>query len=882
MDGSRDALKELFFAALDRPAGERDAFLASSTANQDLVREVRALLAAHDQAGSFLDAAALPANLVAAPTLSAGQRLGPYVVGELIGQGGMGEVYRARDTRLGRQVAIKVLTAALARDKARQQRFEEEARAASALNHPNVLTVYDVGTVSAADGSAFLVMELLEGHTLRSRLQEQPPLSREQVLDYGGQIARGLNAAHAAGIVHRDLKPENLFLTNDGRMKILDFGVAKLSRSDDFGGVATQTTQTGVVIGTVGYMAPEQVRGQPADARSDIFAFGTVLFEMLTGARAFAGDSSIDTLSAILHVDPLEQHNAATGGDPALVGIVRRCIAKEPADRYQRAAELVDALEGARRPSRRPSVPRPRVVAVAAAVVLITIVAALVWQYRRASPAASSAGSVPQQSGPERVFAVLPFESISADQSQRYIASGMTEEITARLARVSSLRLLSSAAVAQYGGVPDATRRIRDELGVSALLTGSVRMAGERARISVQLVDTGTAQTIWAQQYDQTLQDILQVQSDVASQIATALQASLSKEEQQRMIRQSTRSPAAYELYLKAWSLKSGPQRIAMLEQAVKLDPKFAVAYAGLSRTQGELGSFGDRQLYDAAFISARKAIEADPNEARAHHALATMQLRVGHLTDARLGYLRALDLSPSLPDAAWDLSVTDATLGRLDESLFWARRGFELAPNISLAYYHLAIPLSLLADAGATERLLRSGEQRFPRSARIQYSLADTEWLAGKEQAADARARRALAASPDNPELQAVVAGYAFLLNAPDAPSRVEELFKQSPEARTFALPATNRTLHAYHLLKRGETERATALFDEALSAAHKELDGGSEGSEVPAEIAAIHALRGKRAEALQWFNTAYRVGDRHFREVQARPVLCVPSHRS
>ena len=241
-------------------------------------------------------------------------------------------MYSARDTRLGRLVAIKVLPNAFGRDKARQQRFEEEARAASALNHPNVLTVYDVGTVSATDGSAFMVMELLEGQTLRTRLQRGEPLTRGQVIDYAIQIARGLTVAHEAGIVHRNLKPDNLFLTADGRMKILDFGVAKLVRSNDAPAAETRPaeTQPGAVIGTAGYMAPEQVRGLPADTRSDIFSFGTVLFELLTWRRAFSGVSPIDTMSAILHADPLEPETPRAGRDAALFGVVRRCLPRIP------------------------------------------------------------------------------------------------------------------------------------------------------------------------------------------------------------------------------------------------------------------------------------------------------------------------------------------------------------------------------------------------------------------------------------------------------------------------------------------------------------------------------------------------------------------------
>ena len=246
-----------------------------------------------------------------------------------------------------------------------------------------------------------------------------------------------------------------------------------------------------------------------------------------------------------------------------------------------------------------------------------------------------------------------------------------------------------------------------------------------------------------------------------------------------------------------------------------------------------------------------------------------------GNIAEARAGYLRALDLAPNLPEAAWDLSVAESAAGRLDESLFWARRGFVLAPNASMAYFHVAVPLAMLADTEATQRWLRGAEERFPRSSRIQYMLASEEYLSGNLQAADARVRRALAANPKDTELKTGVAVYAFLTDASDAQARVEELFKQSPDASAFGLPVTIRTLYAYQLLKRGETARASALLEESLAAARKALDAGSDGSEWPLEIAAIHAVRGERDEAVRWVEAAYRAGDRFFRELRRDPFM-------
>lgn len=342
-DADRDTLKALFFAALDKPAAQRQAFLASLRVDAETLRHLRKLLAANDRAGTFLETPA-STTVLGAAALPPGSRVGPYEIIDLIGEGGMGEVFRARDTRLGRQVAIKVLPPEFSQDASRRKRFEAEARVASALNHPNIFTVYDIGVLEGTAGS-YLVMELLEGETVHDRLQRDPPLTRDVVLDYALQTAQGLAAAHAAGVIHRDIKPGNLFVTRDGRVKILDFGVAKMLSSAD---VARTGTKAGTVIGTLGYIAPEQARGQKVDVRSDIFAYGAVLFEMATGTRAFSKDSAIETLNAILEIDPLERMDAAWARDP-LSAVVQRCLAKEPADRYQSTPEIVAALEYVRR-----------------------------------------------------------------------------------------------------------------------------------------------------------------------------------------------------------------------------------------------------------------------------------------------------------------------------------------------------------------------------------------------------------------------------------------------------------------------------------------------------------------------------------------------------
>src|SRR2546426_3235073 len=341
-----EQVQQVFDAALQRPPEKRKEFLEQECgSNQELRREVESLLAAHDESGSFMAepaVAGMAEALHRATTrFQPGDTVGAYKVLDLVGRGGMGEVYRARDTRLKRDVAIKVLPQAFAADRERLRRFEQEARSAAALNHPNIISVHDMGT---ADGSPYIVSELLEGQNLRELLR-QGAVPARKALDYAVQAARGLAAAHDVGIVHRDLKPENLFITKDGRLKILDFGLAKLTRpegggSDNSTAEAVPGTEAGRVFGTVGYMSPEQVRGLSADHRSDIFSFGSILYELFSGKRAFGGDSPVDTMSAILHQDPPELTRATPPVHPAVDHTIRHSLEKNPLERFQSAHDL--------------------------------------------------------------------------------------------------------------------------------------------------------------------------------------------------------------------------------------------------------------------------------------------------------------------------------------------------------------------------------------------------------------------------------------------------------------------------------------------------------------------------------------------------------------
>ena len=503
-------------------------------------------------------------------TLSAGTRLGPYEILSPLGVGGMGEVYRAKDTRLARDVAVKVLPEEFFEGEEKRQRFEREARLLASLTHPNVAAVYSFEEIS---GRHLLVMELIEGETLRAQLAEGT-LPMKKILRIAAQVAEGLAKAHGAGIVHRDLKPENVIVTRDGFAKILDFGLAKVSTTEagPSGETAAPTlskmTEPGTVMGTVAYMSPEQALGRPVDFRSDLFSFGSVLYEMVTGRQAFARASAPETMTAIIREEPEPVERAAPGAPVALRWIVERCLAKDADERYgstrdlaRDLARLKDGLSEAVGP---------------AAATL-------------ADPGAVHLPSV----------AVLPFVNMSADPENEFFADGITEDVIAHLAKIRTLRVISRTSVMAFKRREQGLREIGAALGVGVLVEGSVRRSKNRVRIVAQLVDPFTDEHLWSETYDRDLDDIFAIQTDVALQIASALRAELTLEERARIGLRPTRDLEAYQLYLQGrhqlvkFTKEGVIQSLALFEQAVARDPGFALAFAAMAHAHTQFGIEG-------------------------------------------------------------------------------------------------------------------------------------------------------------------------------------------------------------------------------------------------------------------------------------------------
>jgi eukaryotic-like serine/threonine-protein kinase len=608
----------------------------------------------------------------------------------------MGEVYRAHDARLNRDVAVKLLPQEFLTDPDRLRRFEQEARAAAALNHPNILAVHDIGT---HDGVPYFVCEFLTGETLRARL-DHGPLPVEQVADYGAQIARGLAAAHDRGIVHRDVKPENLFLTTDGRLKILDFGIAKATPPEDAvesapTATSARMTEPGLVLGTMPYMSPEQVRGAPTDGRSDIFAVGAVLFEMLAGRRAFQAPSANETMSAVLTRDPFAHAetvgSARQNWPPALVQVVKHCLEKNPKDRFQSASDIafgLEVLSGASAAAVTPTGAGLRwkaILAAVAAVVMLTVAAA-VWR------SGVQPGAVTPSAGTKSI-AALPLVNLSGNAQDEYFTDGMTDSLITDLAKAPGLAVIARAAVFRYKDQGVDPQKAGRELGVQYVLHGSVQRADKRVRVNVRLVDVLTGYNVWAEPFDADVKDVFVLQDAISRRIVDALQLKFSPADAWRDRRRATTNEQAYDAYLQGmyYSHQTAPgstdRAIEFFEQAVQADPQFALAQAALgSRYMGRFFyTDADRQWEQKALLAIDKALAREPELAEGYLARAQLvwTLPNGFPHDRAVADLkRAIAINPNLVEAHVELGKVYLHIGLLDKSIDANSQALRLDPG--------------------------------------------------------------------------------------------------------------------------------------------------------------------------------------------------------
>jgi len=554
-----------------------------------------------------------------------GKTISHHTIVEKLGEGGMGVVYKARDTHLDRYVAIKVLTAEKVADPDRKRRFAQEAKAASALNHPNIIHVYDI---DQAEGTDFISMEFVDGKTLDQLIPPKGmPLS--ETVKYAVQIADALAAAHTAGIVHRDLKPANVMATEKGLIKVLDFGLAKLS---PLAGIENAQTLTvaGTISGTLSYMSPEQAEGRPVDGRGDIFSLGAMLYEMVSGIRAFERDSGISTLAAVLREQPPPLRNVP----PDLTAIISRCLSKNPGDRFQRADDIKQAL----------------------------------LQIGQSAP-------VPVLPA----IAVLPFKNMSEDKEDEYFSDGLSEEVINALTKISGLRVTARTSSFVFRGKEQDIREIGARLAVDNILEGSVRRAGNRIRVTAQLINVSDASHLWSERYDREMTDVFAIQDEISQVIADKLRVGLGQE--RRALRRPTENLDAYNLYLQGrYHLsKFTPEGFAVarqcLEQAVARDPGFALAYDALAEFYWYLGLFGfvpPKDAFSTGIWAALRAVEIDDTLADTHALVGMYRKELDYnWPEVHRENKRALELSPSSPTVRLRMAISELMpLGRLKEAV--------------------------------------------------------------------------------------------------------------------------------------------------------------------------------------------------------------------
>jgi eukaryotic-like serine/threonine-protein kinase len=683
--------------------------------------------------------------------LRAGARVGPYEILAPIGEGGMGVVYCARDPRLDRQVAIKVLPAATAADPQARERLRREAMAVAALDHPYICKIFEIGQ----DGDLlFLVMEYVSGTTLSQRLSAGR-LSFAETVHIAGEIADALQEAHARGFVHRDLKPANIMVTEQGHVKVMDFGLAKritevLAPDSATREMVGHLTAQGVIVGTPDYMSPEQIKGVPVDARSDLFSFGAILSEMLTGQHPFRQSSTMETLSAVLREPPAVIHDLP----PRCQAVLQRLLAKNVGDRYPSIGEVrtdlaqlaagPDGLAG--KQSRTAMVLAGHWAAAATVGTLVVVGLALTVRSRVLRPGADAAEAA-SVAGAIRSIAVLPLDNYSGDPAQDFFAEGMTDEVTTDLATISQLRVISRGSVMQFrGDHRPPTPEIARMLNVDAIVEGSVVRAGDRVRITAQLIDARADKHLWARSFERNSRDVLALQGELASAIAGEIHVQLTPHERARLTSVPTVDPEAHDAYLKGRYFFNRPsdenlkKAIAQFEAAVTLNPSFAPAFSGLSDAYlwagYNEGFLTASEARPKARDAAQRAIQLDDNSAEAHASLATFKLFYEYdWSGCEREFRRSFALNPNYAFAHDQFGLGLAFQGRLDEAIAEGKRAAELDPLSPQIPLDNSIALMFQGNYAGAHELAKRAEEIDPAFFFAQFEYG---WFAIERQKFD------------------------------------------------------------------------------------------------------------------------------------------------
>jgi serine/threonine protein kinase/TolA-binding protein len=879
-------IDELLQSALARSPEERSAFLARACAEDELLRsEVESLIASHEDASNFLET---PMSQIAAELLvngqgglAVGQQIGPYKIMGPLGAGGMGEVYLAEDPRLGRKIALKLLPDYFTRDANRLRRFEQEARAASSLNHPNIVTIYEIGK---ADGHHFIASEFIEGVTLREHITSpriapdgspSTALKLGEILDLAVQIGEALAAAHAAGIVHRDIKPENIMVRPDAYLKVLDFGLAKLTERPAFANDANDAkgatlallkTNPGIVMGTVTYMSPEQARGLPVDARTDIWSLGVVLYEMVTGRLPFEGETTTDVILSIVEREPAPLARYSKDTPAELERIVSKALRKNKEERYQTAKDLALDLknlkqelevqarlegsngseagrgqsavavgeqmgivngpkpaarmagEGTIQPSSVAHIvseikSHKRSLLLGVAVLVIVVGAVVYFSYL-----ANSGETIDS-------IAVLPFVNVSNNADTEYLSDGLSDSIIDSLSQLPNLKKVSAfSSVLRYKGQQIDPQTVGRELNVGAVLTGRLVQRGEDLLIIAELVDVKDNKRLWGGQYNRKSADILNLQGEIAREISEKLRPKLTGEEKERLNKRQTENAEAYQLYLQGryyWHkftdealIKSGEY----FQRAIEKDPNYALAYAGLADSYAAMAFFGQippKQAWPKSEEAAVKALAIDDGLGEAHFALAVVKTWYDwNWPGGEREFKRAIELNPEFAGAeshAMYASLLDA-MGRFDEAIAEAKRSREVDP---LSTHYRADVRHILYHAR-------------------RYDEATEEYRKGLEK------------NPDSIEAHLGL-GEVYVKQG-----RYEEALAEMLKARPLVKSPRQ-------LARIGSVYAAAGKRDEAIKTLEEVKGLTGERYDLGVHIAAIYAALGNKDQAFAWLDNAY-----------------------
>ena len=812
-------IKALLESALQRDPVERDAYLDEACrTDSDLRREVAALIESHAKAESFIEAPAyqMMAETLVETDLPSGYTIGFYRIVNRFGSGGMGDIYLAEDTRLGRKVIVKALPGHFTKDPARVRRFQLEARAASALSHPNIITIYEIGEV---DQLHYIVFEFIDGETLRQRITTAP-LNINEALKIGGKVAAALLAAHDAGIVHRDIKPENIMLRGDGVVKVLDFGLAKLTETTPITseGPTLFETKQGMVMGTAPYMSPEQTRGLTVDPRTDIWSLGAVLYEMVGGRPPFEGPTNSDVMVAILGREPPPLVRYRPEVPTELEWIIKKALRKERDERYQTARELLADIrhlserlqfEEKLERSQEPNEPARRT--------------------DRLSFVVSQ--PQPRQSGIAiESIAILPLLHNYTDQSMEYFSDGISESIINGLSQLPDLRVMAWSTVSQYKKRHVDPREAGRELGVRAVLTGRVIASTDSLLIRMEMVDVSDGSRLWGDSYSGKPSDILNLETEISSEISERLLLRLTSEEKRQLAKRPTHSVEAYHAYLKGrycWNKRTDEdvrQAIGYFKTAIDLDPTYALAYCGLADAYLVLGGFGiatlsPKDAFPKAREAALRALEIDDTSAEAHASLAYCLVNYDwDWTSAEKEFRRALELKPSYAMAHhWYGFLYLASMGRLSEAIAETKRALELDPLSLPVGSNIAFLLYLARKYDEALEQFRRNLEMDRSFFYTHFQMALTYEQCGRYDEAIAGFQKAIAVSGASTLPRALL-------------------------ARTYALA--------------GRKNEALALLDEL-----GELSTTTYVS--PYRIAAVHSALDNKDQAFRWLEYAYEGRD-------------------